>query len=372
MSELIFALFPSFIIAFLIIRYQRLHTRYSGDNDLTGPQKFHSRITPRIGGIAIGIGLLVGQIFQHTTPSIQHVELALLACSIPTFAVGLAEDLTKKITIKIRLFFSAISGILFITLLQIQINKVDVPFLDLIFAFPFAGAVFTVFAITGLINAYNIIDGFNGLASGVGILILLGICYLGLVLADPLITHLSFVMIGAILGFFFLNYPRGLIFLGDGGAYLIGFWIATLCILIVTRHTEISPWFPIAINSYPIFETLFSIYRRSIHRGKSSGVADGVHLHTLIYRRILTHTEPDNTTWLTNAKTSPYLWAFSILGIIPAIVWPYSTGILILSVTAFAVTYVWIYLRIVTFKTPKWLRKKILSRSKSTFSTRQN
>ncbi len=83
------------------------------------------------------------------------------------------------------------------------------------------------------------------------------------------------------------NYPRGLVFLGDGGAYLIGFWVASLSVLLVYRHQEISPSFALLINIYPIIETLFSIYRRRIHQGKCPGQADRLHFHTLIYRRLL-------------------------------------------------------------------------------------
>lgn len=135
---------------------------------------------------------------------------------------------------------------------------------------------------TGLANAYNIIDGFNGLASMVGIITLLAIAYMGFLFFDPTIIYLSLVMAGAILVFFIWNYPRGLIFLGDGGAYLIGFWIAALSILLTCRHQEISPWLALLINGYPILETLFTIYRRRFHQGKGPGQPDCIHFHTLI------------------------------------------------------------------------------------------
>ena len=75
----------------------------------------------------------------------------------------------------------------------------------------------------------------------VALISLAGIAYVGIVVGDPLIASLAFVMMGAIAGFFIWNYPKGLIFLGDGGSYLIGFWIATLCVLLISRHEEISP-----------------------------------------------------------------------------------------------------------------------------------
>jgi UDP-N-acetylmuramyl pentapeptide phosphotransferase/UDP-N-acetylglucosamine-1-phosphate transferase len=162
-------------------------------------------------------------------------------------------------------------------------------------------------------------------------------------------------MIGAILGFFIWNYPRGLIFLGDGGAYLIGFWIAASSILLVTRHSEISPWFALLVNGYPIMETLFTIYRRRIHQNKNPGMPDGIHFHTLIYRRILMIHHLDEDALSANSRTAPYLWFLAGLSIMPAILCWQSTPQLMGASLLFLVSYVWVYSRIVKFKTPKWL-----------------
>src|SRR5258707_10042434 len=93
-------------------------------------------------------------------------------------------------------------------------------------------------------------------------------------------------MLGAGLEFMAWNYPKGKIFLGDGGAYLLGFWLAELAVLLVARNPDVSPWFPLLLLVYPIFETLFSIYRRCFLHGRSSGDADALHFHQLIYKRL--------------------------------------------------------------------------------------
>ena len=159
------------------------------------------------------------------------------------------------------------------------------------------------------------------------------------------------------MGFFIWNYPRGLIFLGDGGAYLIGFWIAILSILTVSRHGEVSPWFALVLNAYPILETIFTIYRRKFHQGKSPGHPDGIHFHSLIFRRILnkSHITNESDWFSANAKTSPYLWVFSSLAVIPAILFYNSTYILMGCLLTFILCYVWLYRRVVTFKTPTWM-----------------
>jgi UDP-GlcNAc:undecaprenyl-phosphate GlcNAc-1-phosphate transferase len=366
MNSLLVAFFSSFITSLLIVRFQHMHGRYSGDHDLLGPQKFHTGVVPRIGGISIAIGLMTATIMRLQTSVVPTFEITLLLCTIPTFAIGLTEDLTKKISVRWRLIFTAIASMLVVLYLGAQITRLDIPGIDFLLSFSVISIVFSIFAITGLANAYNIIDGFNGLASMVGIITLLGLAYVGFVVGDTLIVFLSLIMAGSILGFFILNYPGGYIFLGDGGAYLIGFWIGVLSVLLVARHPTISPWFALLINAYPVLETLFTIYRRKLHQGKSPGQPDGIHFHTLIYRRILNpsiiRTESD---WFTaNSKTAPYLWIMSMLGVTPAILWWHSTGILAAFFIACSILYVWLYKRIVSFRTPVWMSPRFLDQQK--------
>ena len=358
MIGLLSAFFASFIATLLIIRFEHLHSHISADSDLTGPQKFHKNAVPRIGGISIALGILVAVLLKFQAQPNSTIEITLLVCAIPVFAIGLTEDLTKKISVRMRLLFTAIGAILAISLLGIHITKLDIPGIDYLLGITPIAIVFTVFAVTGLSNAYNIIDGFNGLSSMVGIITLMAIGYMSYVLADPLMISLSFMMAAAILGFFVWNYPRGLIFLGDGGAYLIGFWIAIASIMLVSRHSNVSPWFALLVNGYPILETLFTIYRRKIHQGKSPGQPDGIHFHSLIFRRVLSSGKggiKQDDWFTTNARTSPYLWILTGMAIIPAILWWQSTPILIGFFTLYIFSYVWLYKRIVSFRTPGWM-----------------
>lgn len=355
MSGLLAAFLSSFVATLLIIRFKHLHEQFSADSDLSGPQKFHTNIVPRVGGISIALGLFIAIVFRLKNIPAPITEITLLVCAIPTFAIGLTEDLTKKISVRLRLIFTAIAAMLLVYLVPTQITRLDIPYLDFALGVPIIGAALTVFAITGLANAYNIIDGFNGLASMVGIITLLAIAYVSFVVADPLMMYLSLTMAAAIMGFFIWNYPRGLIFLGDGGAYLIGFWIASLSVMLTYRHQEISPWFALLINGYPIIETIFTIYRRKVHQGKSPGQPDGIHFHTLIYRRIL-RPHCNEGAFSANARTAPYLWILTILGVAPAVLWWQSTPILIVASLTFVACYIWLYTRIVQLKTPRWMQ----------------
>ena len=355
MTGLIAAFFASFLKTLLILRSQRLHHSMTHDHQLDGPQKFHAKSVPRIGGLSIALGLAAGLIvfYIQQSASLEMLKLLVL-CAIPTFAVGFLEDVTKNVGVKFRLMITAFSAGLFVYLLHSQITYLDIPVIDLLFTAPLFGIALTIFAITGLANAYNIIDGFNGLASMVGVITLIAISYVAFKVQDFQIISLSLVMIGSILGFFIWNYPRGLIFLGDGGAYLIGFWIAALSVLLVARHSEISPWFALQVNCYPIIETLFTIYRRRIHQNKNPGLPDGIHFHTLIYRRVLQSKQFSNTL-TANARTAPYLWILAGLSIMPALLWWQSTPILMGANALFAISYVWLYTMIIKFKTPNWM-----------------
>jgi UDP-N-acetylmuramyl pentapeptide phosphotransferase/UDP-N-acetylglucosamine-1-phosphate transferase len=217
---------------------------------------------------------------------------------------------------------------------------------------------FTVFALTGMSNAYNMIDGFNGLSSLVGVITFAALAYISFNFSDWPIINISLAFIGAILGFFIWNYPRGSIFLGDGGAYLIGYGIGLQTILLISRHPEISPWFAILVNAYPIFEALFTIYRRLIHQRKNPGNADGIHLHSLIFRRILNRkiTTCRSDFFNANSRTSPYLWILASLPIIPALFFFKSSIILISFIILFMITYLYLYSKIVRFETPSWLK----------------
>jgi len=353
-NTLIIAFCVSLAITFLLIRYQHLHEHMSGDHDLSGPQKIHTQSVPRIGGAGIALGLLLGSIYIAIKDDAFNPISFILLASIPVFGIGLAEDLLKNIGVQKRLFVTAIGALLAIFLVPVAIASLDIVLLNWLLSFTVISVLFSCLAITGLANAYNIIDGFHGLASMIAIITLGAILYIGFKQNDLLIFKLALCMLAAIAGFFVWNYPRGLIFLGDGGAYLIGFWIAILSIMLVERNPAVSPWFALTINIYPIFETLFSIYRRVIHQNKSPGQPDGIHFHTLIYRRVIRSNTLGQSQSDHNAKTAPYLWIMVVMNAIPSILFFDSTLVLQGLTIVFILTYCFLYRSIVRFQIPRW------------------
>lgn len=359
----------AFVVAFLcsllatlwVVHVSRRRGGRSLDHDLSGPQKFHVLPVPRIGGTGIVLGLITASIALVLTRQQEAGVLALqlVACGAPAFVLGLIEDFTKRVSPRIRLIATAVSASFALWFLGAAILRTDIPGLDVIVAMPVGAAVITIFAVTGIANSVNIIDGFNGLASMCVAIMLAALSYVAVQVGDPVIAALSLAGIGAVLGFFLWNFPAGLIFLGDGGAYFLGFLVAELSILLLVRNPDVSPLFPLLVCIYPVFETLFSIYRRKFLRAVPPSMPDGIHLHSLIYRRVLRWAVGDRSAKaLTrrNSMTSPYLWVLCMFSVVPAVLFWNNTVVLAVFLGVFAVTYVGLYWRIVRFKSPRWLK----------------
>jgi UDP-GlcNAc:undecaprenyl-phosphate/decaprenyl-phosphate GlcNAc-1-phosphate transferase len=349
-------LLSSCIFTMLVIRYRSIHDSISSDADFDSPQKFHTVATPRIGSLAIFFGLLFGGAVRLITDWGSGILLLqILLCAVPAFAFGLLEDLTKRISPLTRLLACFGSAGLACLVLNMAVNSIAIDWVDnYILTFPIIAVCFSCLMIAGLTNSYNIIDGFNGLASMVGVIVLTAIAYVAFRNNDFTLVFISIATITGIFGFFIWNFPRGLIFLGDGGAYLIGFLVGTLSILLIIRNPLVSPWFACLINIYPIFETLFSIWRKKFIRKMSPGIPDGSHLHMLIYGRIARWIKPNqsNIFFSSNSRTSPFLWILACLAVFPAMIWWEYSWILILFTGLFCMSYIFIYRSIVRFKIP--------------------
>lgn len=349
----------------LIIRYSHLSGHLVVDY-ADGPQKMHVGMVPRVGGLGVFIGILVAGIvlfLQHKPPDPHGLLLAIVVV-LPAFASGLAEDLTKRIPPWARLVSALASATLGAFILDAVIRRTGVPVFDDLLSFWPAALIFTMFAVAGMAHATNIIDGFNGLSAGVSLLCLLALAYVAFEVGSFMVFHICLGTAGAVLGFLIWNYPAGLVFLGDGGAYLIGTIIAVCSVLLVAHNPQVSPWFPVLVLIYPIIETLFTIYRRMFVRRQLPDKPDALHLHSLIYRRFLGWmlVSPGEARLIVrhNAMTAPYLWGLTILCIIPAVLLYRHTGWLILMIVLFVSFYVWLYGCIVKFRTPMWLRRLFL------------
>ena len=348
----------SFIISLLtnilLIKASKRITKLITDHLHEGPQKFHERPTPRLGGVGIFLGFLGVYIFMVVNkPDISRYFLLFLISSIPVFLAGLLEDITRSIPPKKRLFLISISGALAFFLLKADITRIGIIIFNNLLHIKIISFLFTVFAIVGVTNAINIIDGFNGLASGVSLMIFIAIGYVAFENKDALVLNLAMTIGGSIIGFMLLNYPYGLIFLGDSGAYFLGFSVAVLSIMLIERNHQVSPWFPVTIAIYPIYETLFSIYRRKFLKEISPFKPDSMHLHTLIYKIIAKKLVKKHDKVYRNPLTSLLIWLINLPFISMTMLFWNSSLILIILDIVFMLLYTYIYFYMIKSKLPK-------------------
>ena len=353
-------------LATLVFSQISRHSKIGHDLD-SGVQKFHTQPTSRLGGLAIAIGLVTAWAGGSSVGS----ELAsflgsFLLASLFVFAGGLVEDLTHKVSPALRLLLALMSASYCYWYLGIAVFRTDVALVDALLALPGATYLVTLLVVAGFTHSMNIIDGFHGLASGIALIMVSGLAYIAWSSHDALLVQLCTLTFAAVLGFFVFNWPTGQVFLGDAGAYLLGFWIVGLGLLLVSRNPGVAPMAPVVVGILPLFETLFSMYRRRFVRKHSVNHADSLHLHTLVYRRLLLNPAVDvshRRINAANAKVAVHFWLPSMVFAALACLFFGNTHAQLALIVAFGVLYVWLYKRVIRYNTPKWLMRRDTPRS---------
>lgn len=348
----------SFTICLTIVLTQDWHGKHTLDTN-TGVQKVHYHPTPRVGGIAIFLSLILSWLM--TPPIVANVLGPMIIASIPAFISGVAEDLIKRGRITERLLATFASGILAWWLLDVSLKKIDVPLIDALLVVTPISVMFTAFAVGGVANAINIIDGLNGLAAGIVLLCLSSLGLMAYQVYDYEVAKLCFVIGGAIFGFLIVNYPLGKIFLGDGGAYLLGFILGWIAVMTTARNPGISPWAPMLACGYPVIEVLFSMARRRARKLKI-GQPDRLHLHSLIWSRLVKTRLTSSSSMVQNAVVFPILFIYAALPASLAIVFKSNTIALVASFCICAFIYALLYARLVHFGWT-WPRLRLTTKS---------
>lgn len=346
MSDWLVSWAVSFVVCWLLVGTTRWHGHLSMDTDF-GVQKFHNHPTPRVGGVGIFLGVVVGVWALHPGPS--SLLVPLLVAGLPAFVFGLAEDITKRVGVMARLLATMGSGILGWWMTGASITDVNVYGVDWLLSFPVLAVLFTAFAVGGVANALNIVDGFNGLASGGAIIMLVAMASLAQSQGDVELATMCHLLVGAVAGFFLINWPWGKLFLGDGGAYFIGFGLGWVAVLLLWRHPNVSAWAPLLICGYPVLEVGFSVWRRRKRR-LNPGHPDRLHLHSLIKRRVVRRWLPHSRNLVRNSVTGAIMWAFAAAPAFLALRWPSHTLALALCFVLCAFGYSALYARLTQFR----------------------
>ena len=353
-------------------------SRLGLDKD-SGIQKFHIRPTSRLGGIGIVLSMFLALAYlliakpplwpdalsSITHANVNELELSMawiLVASLPVFLGGLIEDLSHRMTPSVRLFLAIISALLLIKLTGIGVERTDVLPIDWLLKYTIGFYCISLLVVAGFTNACNIIDGFHGLASSQIILMAFFLSVLSCFEQQYKLAVFGALIVASTSGFWIWNWPLGKIFLGDGGAYFLGFIVVSLSLMLVHQSKEISPFAPILVGIYPLTEVLFSMYRRSIVRGDSVNKADALHLHSLIFRRVIKHNARFQKYGVNiqNAWVSVYFAISTFIFGGLACIFFYSSPILVILLIVYIFNYVWSFKRLTSFKSSFWM--KILNR----------
>lgn len=330
-----------------------------GHDSAEGVQKFHVTPTSRLGGIAVFLGLAVSGLIETKNAEFQRYSFWFLLSAMPVWLAGLSEDLTRRVGPTLRLVMATLSAAWLFCALGVGVIRTDVWLIDLLLEIPGAPLCVTLLVVAGFTHSVNIVDGFHGLACGLAIITLFGIAFMAWKVGDALLLQMCLVSLAAVLGFFVINWPRGTIFLGDAGAYLIGFWVVELGILLAMRNPKISPMAPVVAGLLPLIETLFSMYRRNLVRNLPVNQPDALHLHTLVYRRLLFNPELkysyDHLNAV-NSKVALYFWLPGTIFTALSCIFAESTKAQLGLMLIYLIMYNWLYSRLVRFKVPSFMR----------------
>lgn len=341
------AFLATLLTGVVLIRTQNWHGSFSFDG-VEGVQKLHEHPTPRIGGIAVAFGLWCTWLL--TAGEIRILFETTLLSAMPALVFGLAEDVTKRVGVLPRLLATMGSGALAWYLTGVAMQDTGFAPLDWALQFlPFA-VLFTAFAVGGVANSINIVDGFNGLAAG-SVTIMAGA--IGLIannLGDGTLAIVCFITASCSTGFVAINWPFGKIFLGDGGAYMLGFVLAWVAVLLPMRNDGVNAWATMLVCAYPVIEVGFSVLRRYRRHGHQPGQADNLHLHHLIHRRVVKKVFPNAGRALQNGLTSPICWILVCGPALWAVAFANDTGLLGFGFAVSVLGYGRLYTRLTQFR----------------------
>lgn len=330
----------SFAVAQGLVMTAGSHGRFT--MDLPGEvQKVHGRPTPRIGGIGIYLALTLA-LALVSDPEVAHILRTLVIAGAPALVIGLLEDITKRIGVFARLAVTAVSGVAACWVGNLALNRLDLPIVDPLLAYAPAAVVFTAFAVAGVANAINIIDGFNGLASGTTAIALGALAAIASHVGDTPLAIVAMVLAAAIAGFWLVNFPWGKLFLGDGGAYFAGFSLAWIAVLLPMRNSEVSPWASLLVCAYPVIEALYSAARRWL-AGQSPGLPDRRHLHSMISSRIVQRHLRGVDPTLQNSAVSVLMWGCAAFPALLGVTFYGRTSVLIVCALCSLVLYHLLY-----------------------------
>ncbi|WP_313638582.1 MraY family glycosyltransferase [Paenibacillus sp.] len=255
-----------------------------GATDVPNARKVHTKIMPRLGGLAIFLAFVLGLLavlpiipYEFTPREVNFIK-ALLCGGGLIVLIGALDD-RFELSAKVKLLGQIIAACIVVFGFGITVDFVNIPFnntyssLESWIAIPL-----TIFWIVGVTNAVNLIDGLDGLAAGVSGIAIATIATMAFVMGNTMVAMLCLLLLGSIIGFLFFNFHPAKIFMGDTGSLFLGFCLALLALLGFKQIAVISFITPLLIIGVPLSDTFFAIVRRKLQK-KPIFAPDKGHLH---------------------------------------------------------------------------------------------
>lgn len=301
-------------------------------------QDLHISPVSRLGGLALTLSMVLSLVFvDHPETFALIVSFLVPACV--AFSIGILDDIRGEVSRRVRVLCVVAAGVLAGPTIG-WINHIDLLNLSGSTLMILISIFLTVFGAVAVTNAFNLIDGLNGLSSGVAIMILCGLLPVAQQGGEGNIEVVILLLVASTLGFFIQNFPYGRIFLGDCGAYFLGFIVFQLCVYLNARILVVSSWFYLVLCAYPIAETIFSVMRRKSRFGEG----DDEHLHHLTLSWVSSSCPAKGlNSRLQHTIASIFCLVYASLAVSTAVLCRDNAYALIFSFFAYLLSYLWIY-----------------------------
>ena len=319
LNNIIFSLFliifGYFFSKYLLLIFKKSKCNLLADNQFQKIQAFHENSTYRLGGSIIFSLLILVFLYLYFSRNIFSSEYVSF-CTL-FFLLGLVDDLKINIPPKFRLFIMGALLIILVISNEIYIKKTGLEFLDNLVAIDIFSLMFICLCFLFIINGSNLIDGFNGLLGIHSLIIFIVLFFINFIGENINLMYILFYACLLTLIFLKFNFPKAQIFLGDGGAYLIGTLIAISVIKTSISNPSISPFFFCILLFYLFFEVFFSFFRKLFIAKQSPLLPDNQHLHMSLYKLLF---KKNKTKLNSNYTVSIYINLVYLLLIIPGII----------------------------------------------------
>lgn len=297
-----------------------------GAMDQPNARKVHSKLMPRMGGLAIFISFMITYlVFNNDVLE----QLPIVIGAIVIIVIGVADDIFELRAVP-KLLGQIVAALIIVVWGGLQVEFINLPFGGVL-EFGILSIPFTILWIVGIVNAINLIDGLDGLAGGVSSIALITIAIMAIIQRDWFVASIALAVTGATLGFLKYNFHPAKIFMGDTGSMFLGYIIAVLSLLGYKNLTVISLIVPVIILGVPISDTFFAIIRRMVNKQPISA-PDKSHLHHCLLKLGFTH-----------SQTVILIYAMAATFGLAAIIFTYATlwgALFILAILTLTIEYI--------------------------------